>query len=505
LSIRVQHRPARQLGFIPLRTGAAQTWSDGAVTLYDTEGRARQVLDVHQAQVNDVVVAPDGTWAATADGLGAVVLWSIDPATGTWSQRESLVGHTGAVTGIAVDPSGRNLVTVSRDGAAITWDVSTAAGFGSRVAGLQDRWISNTPATITPGELAVAPTRPAPPAGVEFLGDAGTLSVFATFIDPSTGEVVDDVRVTRKTVSTLGSSVAVSPDGSAVAVTHGFGATVLDTGTREVLARIRMPVLDDRNAGREMVWASTWSADGSRLILGGEGDLMEPTDGGLLVVDTDSWRPAVERVDIGGAAQTFAMSPDQRVLAVGMALGPIDDPPPAEIRLLDADTLEVKRVLTLGVGDQPLDVSFSPDGQMLAAGGEQGKISVFDIASGRLLHTAHRVHNGLLTQVEWLPDGRTVVTTGMDGMVSLYDAERGLARVALPASAEPGDGYTYLLSLSEDEVTATTGAMPGRTYPLDPDRWLAHACLVAGRDLTEDEWDSYLGDLPYERTCTGAG
>ncbi|MGZ5417471.1 MAG: nSTAND1 domain-containing NTPase [Nocardioides sp.] len=503
--IRVGQRPARSLGFVPLTTGAAQTWSDGALTLYDTEGRASQVLEVHQASVNDVVVAPDGTWAATVDGLGAVVLWSIDPATGTWSQRESLVGHTGAVTGVAVDPDGRTLVTVSRDGTAITWDVSAAAGFGSRVAGIQDRWISNTPATIMPGELIVAPTRPAPPDGVEFLGDPGTLSVFATFLNPSTGEVVDDVRVARNTVSYLGSSVSVSPDGSAVAVTHGFGATVLDTGTREVLARIRMPRLDDRGAGREMVWASAWSPDGSRLMLGPEGNLMDPTDGGLMVVDTDTWRPAVERVDIGGSVQSFELSPDQRLLAVAMAVGPIDDPPPAEIRLLDADTLEVKQVLTVGAGDQLLDVSFSPDGGLLASGGAQGKLSVVDVTSGRVLHTADPVHNGQLTQVEWLPDGRTVVTTGTDGMVSLYDAERGLARVAMPASAEPGDGYTYLLSLSEDEVTATTGAMAGRTYPLDPNRWLAYACLVAGRDLTEDEWASYLGDLRYERTCEGIG
>jgi WD40 repeat protein len=266
-----------------------------------------------------------------------------------------------------------------------------------------------------------------------------------------------------------------------------------------------MPRLGEQGADREMVWASTWSPDGARLMLGGEGDLMDPADGGLMVVDTDTWQPADERIDIGGSVQAFALSPDQRLLAAGMALGPLDGLPPAEIRLLDADTLEVKQVLTVGAGDQPLDVSFSPDGKLLASGGAQGNLAVIDVSSGRILRAPDRVHNGQLTQVEWLPDSRTVVTTGMDGRVSLYDAERGLARVTLPASAEPGDGYTYLLSLTEDEVTATTGALPGRTYPLDPERWLGHACLVAGRDLTEDEWASYLGDLPYERTCEGIG
>jgi WD40 repeat protein len=292
-----------------------------------------------------------------------------------------------------------------------------------------------------------------------------------------------------------------------VAVTNGHGATVLDTRTREVLARIKMPLLakgPQIDAGEsEAVWSSAWTPDGSRLLLGTEGYIQNNRDGGLLVVNADTWEPAEERIDIGGAAQTMELSPDQRLLAVGMAVGPVDNPPPGEVKLLDADTLEVERVLTIGSGDGPLDVSFSPDGTMLAAGGWQGQLAVFDVASGRLLHTPDRVHNEWLTQVEWLADGRTVVTTGMDGMISLYDAERGLVRVALPASTDLGFGYTYLTSISPDEVTAMSGAKPGRSYPLDPDRWLDYACLVAGRDLTEDEWASYLEERPYQRTCTG--
>jgi WD40 repeat protein len=142
---------------------------------------------------------------------------------------------------------------------------------------------------------------------------------------------------------------------------------------------------------------------------------------------------------------------------------------------------------------------------MLATGGQQGQIAVFDVASGRLLHSADRVHNEVLTQAEWLPDGRTVVTTGLDRMISLYDAQRGLVRVAMPASADLGGGYTYLISVSATDIAALSGAQPGRRYSLDPERWLDYACLVAGRDLTKDEWASYLEELPYRRTCTGRG
>ena len=39
-------------------------------------------------------------------------------------------------------------------------------------------------------------------------------------------------------------------------------------------------------------------------------------------------------------------------------------------------------------------------------------------------------------------------------------------------------------------------------WDLDPARWVAAACALAGRNLTREEWDTFLGGLgPYEATC----
>ena len=46
---------------------------------------------------------------------------------------------------------------------------------------------------------------------------------------------------------------------------------------------------------------------------------------------------------------------------------------------------------------------------------------------------------------------------------------------------------------------------PAHRYPLDPARWLARACTVAGRDLTRAEWDRYLPDRPYAPVCDLTG
>jgi hypothetical protein len=31
--------------------------------------------------------------------------------------------------------------------------------------------------------------------------------------------------------------------------------------------------------------------------------------------------------------------------------------------------------------------------------------------------------------------------------------------------------------------------------------WIKRACAIANRNLTRNEWESYMGDRPYRKTC----
>lgn len=305
-------------------------------------------------------------------------------------------------------------------------------------------------------------------------------------------------------MSLLGSSVSVSPDRSLVAVTHQVGTVVLDTRTREEVARI---VLDDMTAfGERMpenVWCTAWTPDGSKLLLCAEGEEYDAEDGNLVVVDTDTWEVADERVDVGGSVQSIELSPDGELLALGMVLQIVDDAPPGLVKLVDTRTLEVVREIELGTDHFPFDVSFSPDGRRLAVGVDTGLVFVADVATGALQGEPARAHSSFVGQVEWLPDNRTVVSTGFDTKVTLYDADRGLVRATMPVALDDvDDGHTYLLRAGRADVGAFTRQRPGQTFPLDPQVWLDRACAVVGRDLTRDEWSSYLPDREYEPTCT---
>jgi WD40 repeat protein len=357
------------------------------------------------------------------------------------------------------------------------------------VPGLDGRWISNRPQVVEPGRLLVAPTRPGTSAGAR-VGEAGpeTVSVEATFLDPRSGRVVDSVPVGDTLPLAFGSSVAVSPDRSLVAVTWVRGVTVLDARTHEVVTTVPLPP-------DTVVYCAGWTPDGSRLLLCAEGPVLDGAAGGLLVVGTGTWQPQPP-VDVQGPAEGMATSPDGRMIALGSSLE-------SGIRLLDARTLDLERVVPLAVDDLVGALAFSPDGSLLAAGGDRGLLHVFDTATWRPVGEPAAVHDESLLQVEWLPDSRTVVTTGRDGTVSLFDVDRGLVRARrLPGSAVPGGGFAHLVPSPVEEIVVLSGERPGWRYPLDPAVWLAEACAVVGRDLTAAEWDRYLPGRDVEPTCS---
>lgn len=44
---------------------------------------------------------------------------------------------------------------------------------------------------------------------------------------------------------------------------------------------------------------------------------------------------------------------------------------------------------------------------------------------------------------------------------------------------------------------------PVLTWDLRPDKIVELACSLAGRNLTREEWEEFIGGRPYRRTCPG--
>ena len=111
---------------------------------------------------------------------------------------------------------------------------------------------------------------------------------------------------------------------------------------------------------------------------------------------------------------------------------------------------------------------------------------------------------GAIQEVYGTTDGSTIAARGGDGIVSLFDVATG-TRLGPPFAATPDD--QLYVSLANDGTTLAYGGglhSGIKVVDLDPDAWIDASCRIAGRNLTTEEWTTYIGDLAdFTSTCAG--
>jgi Tol biopolymer transport system component len=143
----------------------------------------------------------------------------------------------------------------------------------------------------------------------------------------------------------------------------------------------------------------------------------------------------------------------------------------------------------------------SKDGNTLVTSGESGRERLWALPSGESIGPALAGPKGT---VDLSPDGRTFVAAGSSGSggVMMWDAASGSvlgrsfpgpgSRDALAAAFSPDGRRLFIVSATGDAWV----------WDVDPASWEARACQIAGRNLTEAEWQANLPDRPYEPTCS---
>jgi WD40 repeat protein len=219
-------------------------------------------------------------------------------------------------------------------------------------------------------------------------------------------------------------------------------------------------------------------AEGGRLVTGG-------ADGTVRV-----WEPARSRTPVA----TWR-GHERGVLAV--AVHPSGDQVASAgvdgtVRVWDA---EGNGRVVENLGSEGRALAWSPDGEVLAAAGADGRIRRYagpDWApSGTALD-----HGAEIRDLAWSGDGSVLASAGRDLVVRLWEGDAELAALSPHAS----DVRAVAFVAGDQAVVSASNDGAVRVWPA-PAAWADAACRLAGRDLTDEEWERFAGEGEKPALC----
>ncbi|MBK8905761.1 MAG: protein kinase [Anaerolineaceae bacterium] len=386
---------------------------------------------------NILDMAPDGSIVAAGTEGGVVTLW--DVATG--QMVGELAGHdpNWQVLPVVFSPDGRLLASGSETGEVIIWDAA-AQTVQQRIPVLENVLFA---LAFSPDGQTLA---------------AGGMSNAIQFFDVATGDLTGSVTGLPDWVFDL----AYSDDGSQMLVASRDGAVM----AWDLFAQQWQHILYGE-AGRVLNVAIVDETTIAASYTTGNVRLWDLADGRLQ-----------QSTNLDAFVSSFAQSEDGRFAAAGLT---------DAIVLLDLQTGETMRQLALEPGDPTVlnsgDVTalaFSPNGTQLLSGFADGRLMLWDVASGKHLRDFVG-HMAFIHQLAFSPNGRFFLSSADDGQLILWDAASGDTRFV----------YTH----PTDVITAVAFSPDGRFFAggVGATRYVANFDPEAVRDTRILLWETETG------------
>jgi len=412
-------------------------------------GRLLLTLPRHPSWVQGCDFSPDGTRIATGCRDGVVRIF--DAATA--QQERQMAGHVGRTWDVKYDASGM-VLSAGADGTLRRWDLAAAPEalgmrdipVGGRAAVADQNFIDRVAVSIvreaTGGRSALLNLTERTVLINVATGILTSLTA-ASSTAPSCSIDIDEIRRRFAAVSWFG-PIGIHPLP---------GPDAIQARSEEATAFRVLPGMEDVR-GKDV----TWTASGT-LIAGCTGG---PAGGRLM-----AWNAALDQVAVVDrlertvdAVRLAPAGPARLAIAAGKRVRVY---PLAASGLPTVSAAKTLFTLPTDTGIV-VKLAWSPDGQRLAYGTDDGRVATIDTASGETLSTFPK-HAREVTGMAWSTDGRTLVTADAEcvrfadvATTTMFDEVRPGWNIENMDFADDGDDAGPLLVIVGSAAKAATAS-----------------------------------------------
>jgi WD40 repeat protein len=206
-------------------------------------------------------------------------------------------------------------------------------------------------------------------------------------------------------------SLAFAKDGKQIVSAGDHSITCWDVASGKRLNQV--------SGHKGHVFSLTFSADNRSLASGG-------FDGSALVWDVRNGKVCREFIGHDAGAISLAFSPDGKTLATGDGFfgneSGYEIGSESQVRLWNLETGALRRQFT-GHLTGVVDLSFSPDGKMLASAGHDARARMWDARDGKRLYQIRGSDGRRI--VAFSADGKTLLIGNYGGELALWNAKTG--------------------------------------------------------------------------------
>jgi WD40 repeat protein len=447
-------------------------WSDlnGTVTAVNRKSDPHTAASLyrHGGPARSVAFSSNGLWLASC-GDDRAIVWDIEHRS---ARLDVVVGHSKSLLCVCFSNDDRTLASGGWDKTVALWSLEPQ----------NETALSTDMDSIT---------------GLHYC-DGGDAIVSACL--PRNTITLWDVGTQRARASFEGAAVACGPAGKRFALRRSDGTIqVREFATGDEVVSVPRGASPDPND----VEIFALSADGTRLAV------YTPRHG-LTLWNVERQTSRTISLTHAGELTALLFNGDGSVLVTGGSDG--------SVRRWSCDTLEPIGEALAGHRVSITAIACSLDGERLATGDRDDSIRIWQLATGTSVKldghigvdtkqhygeaTLAALLNGFgraVVSLSFAPDSRMLASAGGKGTICLWHTESGrpLVRPWLAHSlgtccvAFSPDGLTLASSGGDDKISL---------WSVGPQAILARIAPLANRNLSRDEWQSFIGDVPYR--CT---